>query len=49
MIVENARVTDDQARLLSKDIARRVEAELSYAGQIRVAVIRETRATDYAK
>ena len=49
VIVENARVTDDQARLLSKDIARRVEAELSYPGQIRVAVIRETRATDYAK
>jgi ribonucrease Y len=49
VIVENSRVSDDQARLLSKDIARRVESELSYAGQIRVAVIRETRATDYAK
>jgi ribonuclease Y len=49
VIVENSRVSDDQARLLSKDIARRVEAELSYPGQVRVAVIRETRATDYAK
>jgi ribonuclease Y len=49
VIVENSRVTDDQARLLSKDIARKVEAELAYPGQIRVAVIRETRATDYAK
>jgi len=49
VIVENSRVSDDQARLLSKDIARRVEADLSYPGQIRVAVIRETRATDYAK
>lgn len=49
VIVENSRVSDEQARLLSKDIARRVEAELSYAGQVRVAVIRETRATDYAK
>jgi ribonuclease Y len=49
VIVENARVSDQEARLLSKDIARRVEAELSYPGQVRVAVIRETRATDYAK
>jgi ribonuclease Y len=49
VMVENSRVTDQEARLLSKDIARKVEAELSYPGQIRVAVIRETRATDYAK
>jgi ribonuclease Y len=49
VLVENARVTDSEARLLSKDIARKVESELSYPGQIRVAVIRETRATDYAK
>jgi ribonuclease Y len=49
VIVENSRISDDQARLLSKDIARRVESDLSYPGQIRIAVIRETRATDYAK
>jgi ribonuclease Y len=49
VIVENARVSDQEARILSKDIARKVEAELSYPGQVRVAVIRETRATDYAK
>ncbi len=49
VIVENARVSDEEARILSKDIARKVEAELSYPGQVRVAVIRETRATDYAK
>jgi ribonuclease Y len=49
VIVENSRVTDQQARILSKDIARRVEAELTYPGQVKVAVIRETRATDYAK
>jgi len=49
VIVENSRVSDDQARLLSKDIARRVESDLAYPGQVRVAVIRETRATDYAK
>jgi ribonucrease Y len=49
VLVENSKVSDDQARTLSKDIARKVESELSYPGQIRVAVIRETRATDYAK
>jgi ribonuclease Y len=49
VIVENSRVSDQEARILSKDIARKVEAELSYPGQVRVAVIRETRATDYAK
>jgi ribonuclease Y len=49
ILVENSRVNDEQARLLSRDIARRVESELSFPGQVRVAVIRETRATDYAK
>ena len=49
VLVENSRVSDQEARLLSRDIARKVEAELSYPGQVRVAVIRETRATDYAK
>jgi ribonuclease Y len=49
VIVENAKVSDQEARLLSKDIARKVEASLAYPGQVRVAVIRETRATDYAK
>src|SRR4030095_6298389 len=33
VLVENSRVTDDQARVLSKDIARRVEAELPFPGQ----------------
>jgi ribonuclease Y len=49
VLVENARVSDDEARALSRNIARRVEAELAYPGQVRVAVVRETRATDYAR
>ena len=44
VLVENTKVTDDQARTLSKDIARKVEAQLAYPGQIRVSVVRETRA-----
>jgi ribonuclease Y len=49
VLVENNKVTDEQARVLSKDIARKVEAQLSYPGQIRVSVVRETRAVDFAK
>ncbi len=49
IIVDHERVGDDGSVLLSKDIARKVEKELSYPGQIRVTVIRETRAVEYAK
>jgi ribonuclease Y len=49
VLVENSQVNDEQAMMLSKDIAHRVESELSYPGQVRIAVIRETRAVDYAK
>ena len=42
-------VSDDGTKLMAKDIARRIEKEMEYPGQIRVNVIRETRATDYAK
>jgi ribonuclease Y len=49
IIVDNDRISDEEAFLLSKDIARKVEKELSYPGQIKVMVIRETRAVEYAK
>ena len=49
VLVENATVSDEQARSLSKEIARKVEAQLSYPGQIRVSVVRETRVVDFAK
>ena len=35
--------------MLSRDIARRIESEMAYPGQIRVTVVRETRAVDYAR
>jgi ribonuclease Y len=49
IMVESEKVTDDEAVWLSKDIARRIENELEYPGQIKVTVIRETRAVEYAK
>jgi ribonuclease Y len=49
VIVEPEEVDDDAAALLSHRIARDVEKELEYAGQIKVTVIRERRAVDFAK
>jgi ribonuclease Y len=49
ILVESERVTDEEAVWLSKDIARRIENELQYPGQIKVTVIRETRSVDYAR
>jgi ribonucrease Y len=49
VIVENSQVSDEQAMMLAKDIAKRIENEATYPGQVRVAVIRETRSTDYAR
>ena len=49
IMVESDQVTDEEAVWLSKDIAKRVENELEYPGQIKVTVIRETRAIDYAR
>jgi ribonucrease Y len=49
VIVHPEEIDDDEAALLSHRIARDVEKELEYPGQIKVTVIRESRATDYAK
>ena len=49
IVVESERVSDEEAVWLSKDIARRIENELEYPGQIKVTVIRETRAVEYAR
>ena len=49
IMVESSKVSDDEALLLSRDIAKKIEHELSYPGQIKVTVIRETRAVEFAK
>jgi ribonuclease Y len=49
IIVDSGKIGDEEAIWLSKDIARRVEAELTYPGQIKVTVIRETRAVEIAR
>jgi ribonuclease Y len=49
IIVDSGKMGDEQAMWLSKDIARKIEQELTYPGQIKVTVIRETRAVEYAR
>jgi ribonucrease Y len=49
VIVEPTTVDDDAALLLSREIAREIERELEYPGQIKVTVIRESRAVEFAK
>ena len=48
VIVEGENVSDEEAVLLSRDIARKIEESLTFPGQIKVTVIRETRAVEYA-
>jgi ribonuclease Y len=47
--VESAIVSDAESLILSRDIAKKIEQDLTYPGQIRVTVIRETRAVEYAR
>jgi ribonuclease Y len=49
IIVESQKTTDDQASSVAKDIAKKIKEELDYPGQIKVTVIREMRAVEYAR
>jgi ribonuclease Y len=49
ILVQNERISDDESIVLAKDIAKKIESELTYPGQIKVTVIRETRVTDFAR
>ena len=48
-MVSSEDVSDAQSHVLARDIARKIEDEMTYPGQIKVNVIRETRAIEYAK
>ncbi len=48
VIVESEAISDEESILLSRDIAKRIEESLTFPGQIKVTVIRETRAVEYA-
>ncbi len=49
IMIKPETVSDDGMILVAKDIVKRIESELEYPGQIKVSLIRETRAVDYAK
>jgi ribonuclease Y len=49
IIVESQKISDDKAALIAKDIAQKIKNELDYPGQIKVTVIREMRAVEYAR
>ena len=48
-MVKPDEVTDDEAILLVREVRKRIENELEYPGHIKVTVVREVRAVDYAK
>jgi len=48
IIVESEKIADDEAILLSRDVVKKIEESLTFPGQIKVTVIRETRAVEYA-
>ncbi len=49
VMVENSKINDEQAIVLSREIAKKIEQDMTYPGQIKVTVIRETRAVSLAK
>ena len=48
-MVSSDEVSDEHSHVLARDIAKRIENEMTYPGQIKVTVIRESRATEVAR
>ncbi len=49
VLVESSRVTDDQSLMLARDIVKKIERELPHAGQVKITIVRETRAVEMAR
>ncbi len=49
VLVESSRVTDDQSLMLARDIVKKIERELPHAGQVKITIVRETRAVEIAR
>ena len=49
IIVKPDKISDDKMTILARDVAKKIENEMDYPGQIKVNIIRETRTIDYAK
>ena len=49
VLVESSRVTDDQSSMLARDIVKKIEREMAYAGQVKVTVVRESRSVEMAR
>jgi ribonuclease Y len=49
ILVNNEQISDDQAKELARDIAKKIESDLKYPGRIKVTLIRETRIIEYAR
>jgi ribonuclease Y len=49
VMVRPGKIDDDMATVMARDIARRIQTELTYPGQVKVTVLRETRSVEYAK
>jgi ribonuclease Y len=49
VLVDSGKITDEQSKMLVRDIARKIERELNYPGQVKVTVVRETRIVEHAR
>ncbi|MFQ5561776.1 MAG: ribonuclease Y, partial [Nitrospinota bacterium] len=49
VIVKPEKITDNESTFLAKDIAKKIEAEMAYPGEIKITVIRETRSVEFAR
>lgn len=48
-MVKPDKIDDDDSVILAHDVAKKIEEDMEYPGQIKVVIVRETRAVDYAK